>query len=311
MNSEGYILGIDLGGSSIKAAAMTAAGELLAQQNVPFVDRDKEWAMKTRTLVKQFQAGELFSTAQKDELGGAPALQCIGLSAPGLAAADGRSIASMPGRLFGLEGLDWTNYLGAAQPVRVLNDAHAALLGEAWLGAARGLRNVCLLTLGTGVGGAAMVDGHLLRGALGRAGHLGHTVVDWLGPLDSCNAPGSLELFIGNKSVRERTGGRFETTLALVTAVQSGDKEAGEMWLKSVRALACAVASFVNILDPEAVIVGGGIARAGKSLFEPLQKFLDEVEWRPGGRKVQLLPAQLGDMAGAFGSAANALKKFD
>jgi len=156
-----------------------------------------------------------------------------------------------------------------------------------------------------------MVDGHLLRGAMGRAGHLGHTVVDWLGPRDTCNAPGSLELFIGNKTIHARTGGKFATTHALVTAVESGDKEARTIWLKSVRALACAVASFVNILDPEAVIIGGGIARAGRTLFDPLRNFLNEVEWQPGGRQVQLLPAQLGEMAGAFGAAANALKKFD
>jgi glucokinase len=315
MNSElqalNFVLGIDLGGTSIKAVAVTPAGELLAQQNVSFVDQDMEWAVKTRALVKRFQAEDFFIAGKNMETGATPVLRCLGLSAPGLAAADGRGIAFMPGRLLGLEGLDWTDYLGAAQPVRVLNDAHAALLGEVWLGAARGLKNVCLLTLGTGVGGAAMVDGHLLRGAMGRAGHLGHTVVDWLGPRDTCNAPGSLELFIGNKTIHERTGGRFATTHALVAAVESDDKAAEAMWLKSVRALACAVASFVNILDPEAVILGGGIARAGRTLFEPLQKFLDEVEWQPGGRRVQLLPAQLGEMAGAFGAAAHALKKFD
>src|SRR5207249_12254403 len=122
----------------------------------------------------------------------------IGVSAPGLAARDERSIAVMPGRLSGLEGLDWTRFLDSPKPVPVLNDAHAALMGEAWLGAARGFRNVILLTLGTGVGGAAMVDGRLLRGHLGRAGHLGHVCLDPAGPPDCAGTPGSLEVAIGN-----------------------------------------------------------------------------------------------------------------
>src|SRR6185503_20471786 len=117
----------------------------------------------------------------------------IGLAAPGLAAKDGRSIAYMQGRLQGLQGFVWQDFLESAAPVVVLNDAHAALLGEVWRGAAKGYRNVILLTLGTGVGGAVLVDGHLIKGQIGRAGHLGHTTVNADGALDIVNTPGSLE----------------------------------------------------------------------------------------------------------------------
>ena len=289
-----HTLGIDLGGTSIKAVAVTTTGEKISEANETFVDADMEWARKTRALVGRLQS----------ELGPASA---IGLSAPGLASKDGRSIAVMPGRLVGLEGLDWTNYLGVTRPVPVLNDAHAALLGEVWRGAARGLKNVFLLTLGTGVGGAAMVDGHLLRGAIGRAGHLGHTVLDWQGPPDTTNCPGSLELAIGNKTILERSDGRFHTTHELVAAHLAGDAGATGVWLRSVRALACGIASLTNVLDPEAVIIGGGIARSGPALFGPLEKFLRVVEWQAGGQRVKILPAQLGELAGAYGAAANAL----
>jgi glucokinase len=212
----------------------------------------------------------------------------------------------MPGRLHGLEGLDWTKFLGAANPVPVLNDGHAALLGEAWVGAAKGLDNVIMLTLGTGVGGAAIVDGHLLRGNLGRAGHLGHICLDTGGPPDVTNTPGSLEVAIGNCTIGERTHGRFQSTHELIAAHARGDNEATAVWLTSVQALACAIASFANILDPEAVILGGGIARAGRTLFEPLEKFLEPIEWRPGGARVRVLSARLGEFAGAFGAAGNA-----
>jgi glucokinase len=231
---------------------------------------------------------------------------CIGLSAPGLAARDGRAIAFMPGRLHGLVGLVWSEYLGMSFPIPVLNDAHAALLGEAWLGAARGSENVIMLTLGTGVGGAAMVDGRLLRGYSGKAGHLGHTCLDPDGAPDICSAPGSLEDAIGNCTIKQRSGGRFTTTHDLIAAHVAGDAAATAVWLKSVKALAAGIASFTNILDPERAVIGGGIARAGKALFEPLEKTVREMEWKTAPKGIAIVPAQLGELAGAYGAAYNA-----
>lgn len=293
-----YALGIDLGGSSVKAVAVTHDGKTLSSANLEFnPDVRMEWAEKIHSLVAQFSQEQ-----------GGPA-EAIGVSAPGLAAADGHSISVMPGRLHGLEGLDWTNLLGSPSPVPVLNDAHAALLGEAWLGAARGFRDVIMLTLGTGVGGAVIADGKLLRGAFGKAGHLGHVCLDVSGPPDVCAMPGSLEVAIGNATIRARSAGRFDTTHALVEAHLGGDAEATRVWLNSVRALACAIGSFANVLDPEAVIIGGGIARSGAALFDPLRRFVDEVEWRPTGAGVKILPATLGELAGAFGAASRALNR--
>jgi len=164
-----------------------------------------------------------------------------------------------------------------------------------------------MLTLGTGVGGAAIVDGRLLRGHIGRAGHLGHSSLDIDGPTDVCGTPGSLEMMIGNCTIAERTQGLFKTTHDLVAAHVAGDPEASYFWLRSVRALACAIASFVNILDPEAVVIGGGIARSGESLLTPLRECLAEIEWRSTGYSVKVVPAALGEFAGAFGAASNAM----
>jgi len=297
MKLEPYALGIDLGGSSIKAVAVIPDGRVLVQKQVSFdAAAGLDWSGKIRDLVRQLQS-------ERER----PA-SAIGLSAPGLAAADQRSIAHMPGRLQGLEGLDWTWFLESASPVPVLNDAHAALLGEAWIGAARSYHNVIMLTLGTGVGGAAMVDGRLLRGAIGRAGHLGHASLNPEGPPDVTQTPGSLESAIGNCTLPERTHGRFQTTHELLAACRAGDAEARAVWLKSVKALAAAVCSFINILDPDAVIVGGGVARAGERLFRPLLHFLEAMEWRPGGHRVRILPALLSEFAGAFGAAHRAME---
>jgi glucokinase len=195
--------------------------------------------------------------------------------------------------------------------VPVLNDAQAALVGETWCGAARGSRNALMLTLGTGVGGAAMVDGRILRGHIGRAGHLGHVSLDPSGALDIVNTPGSLEDAVGDCTVERRSAGRFSSTAALVAAASGGDREARLVWQSSVRALAAAVASLVNVLDPEVVVIGGGIARSGPALFVPLRRHLARFEWRPAGRRVRVVAARLGERAGAFGAARHAMNTAD
>ncbi|MEO8351672.1 MAG: ROK family protein [Chthoniobacteraceae bacterium] len=290
MSSRCEAIGIDLGGTQIKAVVVGGDGEVRRRELRETKDDDSAgFAASIREL--------------SDDLG--PALP-VGLAAPGLVAADGRSIAHLPGRLGGLEGLDWTDFLG--RPVPVTNDAHASLIGECWLGAARGLSDAILLTLGTGVGGAILADGRLLRGCIGRAGHLGHATVDYRsGMISIVGMPGALECMLGNYNIRERTGGRFDTTHSLIVAAERGEPEACEIWMESMRTLAAAIASFVNILDPEAVIIGGGIAQAGDALFRPLAAELARLEWRPAGHCVRLIPAALGEWAGAIGAARQAL----
>jgi glucokinase len=292
--TEPYFLGIDLGGSRLKSVAVSASGKTLEHESTPFEDHSMSWAHRIRDRVDHLRLRR-----------GEPA--AVGLSAPGLAAQDGRCILHMPGRLQGLEGLDWQRYLAFPTRVPVLNDAHAALLGEAWIGAAQGLENVFMLTLGTGVGGAAIVEGRLLRGHLGRAGHLGHITLDSRARNDDVGTPGSLEMAIGNKTLLGRSHGRYTSTETLVQHARTGDPEAIGLWLESVRGLAVGINSLINVLDPEAVILGGGIAQAGPDLFDRLEEILDGHEWRPKGARVRILPAALGELAGAYGAARQAI----
>lgn len=294
----GGLLGIDLGGSSIKALALDAEGERLVERHRPFdATTSMDWAVEIRALVREIES----------ELGG-PAVS-VGLAAPGLVAADGCSIQTMPGRLQGLENLNWSDYLQRFDTVPVLNDAQAALAGEAWVGAGQGVDNVLLMTLGTGVGGAAKVDGRLLRGAIGRAGHVGHICLDPDGSPDICRTPGSLELAVGNGTISERTKGHFKTTHDLVAAAVAGDAQAQHWWQETVRRLACGLVSLANVLDPEVILIGGGIVRAGAALFDPLADYMNQMEWVVADHRVVVRPAALGEWAGAYGAAITGYRR--
>ena len=285
--TESCGLGIDIGGTNIKAVRVDATGKILKQLETP-TSQDADGLVATVIDLV-------------DQLGGqAP----VGIASPGLAATDNHSIRWMQGRMETVEGLVWREALN--QPAVVLNDAHAATLAESWVGAAAGLQHVVMLTLGTGVGGGVICSGQLLQGAIGRAGHLGHITINLDGPTDILNTPGSLEDLVGNHTVEDRTG--FTSTAKLVAAASAGDAQARQHWDRTLHALACGIVSLINAFDPQAVVIGGGIAQAGEDeLFNPLRKKLNDYEWRPLGHCVPILPAALGQWSGAVGAARFAM----
>lgn len=290
-------IGIDLGCTNIKGVLVDADGNILHQlREETFEQDDKRWKQSVKSMIHSLMQG------------GIDHVKAIGLSAPGLANEENTCITFMPGRLPGLENFNWSNHIG--ERVFVLNDAHAALMAEASFGAARNLQHAILLTLGTGVGGGILINGKLYQGVAQMAGHLGHITVDSENPLlDVTNMPGSIEDAIGNLSIAQRSKGKFNTTFELVEAYKRGDTFAVWLWLSSVRKLAISIASLINVLSPQAVIIGGGISIAGDSLMKPLHDFLDEYEWQPGGKKTELKFAQFSDLAGAIGAAGFALSK--
>lgn len=283
-------IGIDLGGTRIKAVAIDEAGNILHQYYQPTNDGDDTvWKSAIALAVREM----------RDKTGILDTL--IGISAPGLPNASNSAIAYMPGRLQGLENFIWTDFLRSG--TFVLNDAISAMMAEARFGAAKNKKNVVMLTLGTGVGGAILIDGKPYQGSFNKAGHLGHMVIDSDGEPDVIGIPGSLEDAIGNCSIEKRTSGKFSSTHQLLEAFRTGDGFAAEIWLTSVKKLAIGLASLTNILSPEMIILGGGITEAGSDLFDPLEKFMSDYEWRTGGNRTEIVKAQYGDLAGAVGAA--------
>ena len=293
---EKTAIGIDLGGTRIKAVLINNEGTVLHQLYQPTYDGDDTtWKNAVIAAVDELQ------NKSKNK----PSV--IGVSAPGLPNKENTTIAFMPGRLKGLENFIWGECLHYA--TYVVNDGVAALVAEAKTGAAKNSTNAIMVTLGTGVGGALLINKQPYQGSFNKAGHIGHMVIDSDGDSDVTNMPGSLEECIGNYTIEKRTNGKFTSTHELLNAYRNGDEFAKRIWLTSVKKLAIGLASVSNIISPDTIIVGGGIAEANDDLFIPLNKWFNEFEWQPGGVRPKIVKATQGDLAGAIGAACFALSK--
>jgi glucokinase len=291
--STSITIGIDLGGTRIKGVVIDAVGNVLHQTYAPTNDGEgetwKEAIAKTVNALKEKMPIEKIS---------------VGISAPGLPNKENTAIAFMPGRLEGLENFIWSDYLNCTAFVGV-----AALVAEAKTGAAKNSTNAVMVTLGTGVGGALLINKQAYQGSFNKAGHIGHMVIDSDGDCDATNMPGSLEESIGNCTIEKRSKGKFSSTHDLLVAMRNGDEFAKNVWLASVKKLAIGLASASNLISPDTIVVGGGIAEANDDLFIPLNKWFDEFEWQPGGIRPVIVKAIHGDLAGAIGAACFVMTK--
>lgn len=295
-------LGIDIGGSSVKVALVDDASVVRHRWLIELVDRRDDPATNRAARVDVVAR----AIARATEDGAPPAT--VTVASPGIVDADHRRIVSLPGKLAGLEGVAWATELAAHAPahaadVRLLNDGHAAVLGETRSGAGRGASDVVMLTLGTGVGAGVVIDGRLLEGRNRRAGHLGHLSLDPYGAPSVFPTPGSLEWHVGDAYAAERTDGRFASNEAIAAAAGRGDEAGVAAWARMLRALAVGIASIVNAFDPQRVILGGGLVAAGTLSIDALRRELALVEWRPGGIAVEVVPAALGRFSGSIGAA--------
>lgn len=198
-------------------------------------------------------------------------------------------------------------------PVAIENDAHAATIAEWRLGAGRGTRHLLMLTLGTGVGGGLILDGKPYRGAIGTGGELGHIVVDFDGPpcTGSCTGHGHLEYFASGSAadrVAQELYGNGATGRELVTRAREGDQGAMDALAEIGRLLGAGIGTFVNIFNPELVVIGGGFSVAGDLLLEPAREVVMEEAVTPNGELAEIVLAQLGPEAGLVGAGLAAFE---
>ncbi len=204
-------------------------------------------------------------------------------------------------------------------PAVVDNDANAMAYAEWKVGAGQGMNHLVALTLGTGVGGGLIIDGKLARGANSVGSELGHVSINYKGRTGPYGNHGGLEEYIGNHEIVARArelyreaGHRLSlddcSPKTLAESAQKGDPVALQVWDGIAEKLACALTSTVFLLNPEAIIIGGGVSKAGDLLFQPLQEKLFSQIGKPFQEHLQILPAQFGNEAGMIGAANLALE---
>lgn len=308
------VLGIDIGGSNIKAGMVDERGAILASRTIP-TPGDLE------AFMPSLQDAIRWLREATDEPAG------VGVGCKGIINPDSTQVEALRGSLHFLEGLRLSDLVGLPLDVPVFADnaARVAMAGEMVWGAARGRQNVLMLTLGTGVGGAAIVNGQLLRGHSGVAGHLGHITVDPDGPPCACGNRGCLETVFSARAIEGQVWAavhrgcsssltrlfREQPQLAscrtIFQAAREGDELARSVVSAAIHKLAAAIAGMLHVFDPELVIVGGQVADAGADLLDPLQEEVWERSRGLLGREVPLVEQQVADKSGIVGAAGLAM----
>lgn len=298
---KSYVYGVDIGGTAIKAGLFSATGQLLAQ-----------WELPTRT---ENSGREILpALARWVRQGTVPAGQLagIGVGVPGPVQENGI--------VNGCVNLGWgtvpvaetLSQLLDGVPVHVGNDANAAALGETWQGAGQGRKNLLLVTLGTGVGGGIVVNGKILPGTHGSAGEIGHMQVN---PGESercrCGKRGCLEQYASATGIlrlaRQRGWTGEATAKAVLDAAREGDPLALAVAREAGRWLGLALSYVAAVTDPEIILLGGGVARAGEVLLKPVREQYRASVFH-GAAETEFALAALGNDAGMYGAAKLALE---
>jgi glucokinase len=338
LGTEAVALGLDVGGTKILGVAIDASGTIVGEVREPTPRRALAGAAGRLEAQDADALAELVESmlvrlearvaTARGGVGAARRAVAAGVGMPGLVD-DAGSVRFSP-NLPASAGLALGPRLEAALglPVVVENDATCAAMGELAHGALRGVRHGLVLTLGTGIGGGIVVDGRPYRGAHGFAGEVGHMVVDPGGPPCTCGRRGCLERYasgsgLGRLAREAALGGRLGTVVELAggdpeavraehvtRAAAEGDPGALEVLGELARWLALGIANLVAVLDPEVVVLGGGLAQAGERLLAPtraqLAAMLEGAASRP---PVPLVLAALEERAGAVGAAVLAFER--
>lgn len=311
-------IGIDLGGTRIKAGAIDGEARVLVRRTVATeADQGPDEVIQRMCAVSR----ELC-----DELGGAAGLPAaIGIGAPGALNRRAGVIISPP-NLPGWRNVPLVERVqqGAGLPVILENDANAAAWGEYVAGAGHHTHDAVMLTLGTGVGGGVISDGKLCRGHFETGGEIGHMIVQPEGRLCNCGQSGCLEAYASASNVARRVveairagersicdewlrkNGALEAH-DVVAAAAAGDAVAHRVWGDACRYLAVACVNIQHMINPAVIIFAGGMSAAGDQLLAPVREHFERLTWPGIDDRPELRIARLGNDAGWIGAASLAL----
>jgi len=321
--SEKMLIGVDLGGTNLKAGAVTQQGQVISRVEVPTHAEEGPDAVIGRIVGAIEQAIEESGCSKND-------VMAVGCGTPGpLNWKTG--VVFTPPNLPGWKDVPLaqmlTDRLGITSFIE--NDANSAAYGENWTGAGREVKDLVALTLGTGIGGAIILDNKLWRGIDGTAGEIGHMIIQVDGRPCNCGSRGCLEQYgsatgivmtaremiaTGRKTIMtDMAEGDLDhlTSKDVYEACRRGDKLAAEVFAETGRLLGIGLTTLANLLNPEMIVICGGVIAAGDVLFEPMRRTLRELAFKEPGERAQVVPAQLGGDAGLIGAAGVALQRVE
>lgn len=309
-----YVIGVDVGATHSKVAILNSRGRIVARDSFPTRLYKKNSLIKaiSRSLERLLVENKF---KKKDILG-------LGIGVPGL-------LDFKKGLVFYFVNIpDWKNIplkkifeKTTGFPTFVDNDVKVMALGELTFGAGKNCKNAVCLTLGTGVGGAVIIDGRLYRGSSLVAGEIGHIPINEKGPICNCGGVGCLEAYVGReyflrdvrrdlkqgaKSIVTKMAGNKLSDITpelLEKAARKGDSFAKRKWKEMGEHIGVALAGVVNLLNPELIIIGGGMAGAERFIFGPIRETLKKKAMKVQKKAVKILKAKLGNDAGAIGAA--------
>ncbi len=304
------VLGIDIGGTQIKAGMVDEKGAILASRTIATPTDLEDFVPSLHSAIGWL----LEATANPAGVG----VGCKGIINP-----DSTEVEMLPGSLHFLEGHRLSDLVGmpADVPVFADNSARVALAGEMVWGAARGIQNALMLTLGAGVGGAVLACGQMMRGHAGVAGNLGHMTIEPDGAPCACGNRGCLETVFSARAIEGdawaavhrgcssaltklfRSHPQLATCRTVFQAASEGDELSRSIVSRAIGKLGAAIAGLLHIFDPELLIIGGPVADAGADLLIPLREEVWNRSRKLLGREVPLVEQQVADKSGIVGAA--------
>ncbi|MEG1003657.1 MAG: ROK family protein [Clostridium sp.] len=308
-----YVVGVDLGGTKISTALADCEGNVLAQSIIPTNAHEGEERVLER-IIKSIQS------VMSEGDAGCEEVVAIGIGSPG-------PLDSQKGIIIKTPNLPFTNFNLVRPleekfkvPVFLDNDANVAAIGEYMLGAGRGKRNMVYFTVSTGVGGGAILDGNIYRGNTSNALEIGHMTVAPFGPRCGCGNIGCLEAVASGTAIgkrgREAVLSKVDTSLKEFENVTSyevfkeaekGDAVAKDIIEEALNYLGIGIANAIAIFDPEMVVIGGGVSKAGDIVFERVRQVVNKRCFKSMADACTIVPAGLGTDAGVIGAVALAL----
>ncbi len=314
-----WVVGVDIGGTNLVVGLVPVEG------GEPCGLRSQSTQSEQGPDATVKEIGRMVADAIEDVLskegGASDQVLGVGIGCPG-------SIDRPSGMVRTTPNLGWVDYPISTQIANLLqlptvldNDANCATYGEWWRGAGQGVEHLVGITVGTGVGGGVMFDGRILRGASGSAGEVGHTTIDLNGRRCSCGNYGCLEAYASGASIALRAveglragsqsvlteladGNINQISAALIyEALQLGDEYAREIMLETAKFLGIGIANLINILNPDVVVVVGGVVGAGDYLFGTIREEAQERSFKSAFEACKIVPGQLPETAGVIGAA--------